>query len=230
MDFDNLKPLQVNISRAVVNGSIYDVVSLEEFAKATNIGNIAIKENYNGKDVVLPVRGQYTGTNTIPGVYQSGDSLLFHIFPNNENIEQFVPKKMIEINNTSSMKDIIESEDTLARLSEPWITSSDNVTHLPIQPDDNPEMKCLKQAINAKSVDFDKYSVRFGANFPNDKRQLKGKSATLNIIKRFCDKMDMEAVLILRDKNSNVPNPMGQEIEVSLTGSGYAEEDDDYEE
>ena len=68
-----------------------------------------------------------------------------------------------------------------------------------------------------KSIDIEKYAGRFRDNFPNDKRQLKNTSATLNILKRFCKCMDMEALLTLRDKNPNVPNPIGEEITVSLT-------------
>ena len=59
-------------------------------------------------------------------------------------------------------------------------------------------------------------------NFPNDKRQLRGDSMTLNILKRFCRNLDLEAQLILKDKNDNVPNPLGREIVVSLT-DGYDE-------
>jgi hypothetical protein len=36
----------------------------------------------------------------------------------------------------------------------------------------------------------------------------------------------MEAVLIFRDKNPNVPNPIGREISVSLT-DGYINDDED---
>ena len=97
-------------------------------------------------------------------------------------------------------------------MTEPWITSPDNITTFPISSDDQPEMKALKLALNAKHIDFDKYAPRFGSNFPNDKRQLKNPSATLNIIKRFCDNCDMECELVFKDKNTGVPNPMNKEI------------------
>ena len=72
-------------------------------------------------------------------------------------------------------------------------------------------------ALNAKHIDIDKYAGRFGENFPNDKRQLKNNNATLKIIKRFCENCDMEAILIFKDKNPDVPNPMNKEVVVSLT-------------
>jgi hypothetical protein len=38
--------------------------------------------------------------------------------------------------------------------------------------------------------------------------------------------MDMEALLTLRDKSPDVPNPIGREITVSLT-DGYSDEDNE---
>ena len=36
----------------------------------------------------------------------------------------------------------------------------------------------------------------------------------------------MEAILILQDKNPNVPNPMGKRVEVSLTGTNFYNNDE----
>jgi hypothetical protein len=72
-------------------------------------------------------------------------------------------------------------------------------------------------ALNDKNIDLDKYAGRFQDNYPNDKRQLKNHSMTLNILKRFCKNCDIEAVLTLRDRNPDVPNPIGHEVSISLT-------------
>jgi hypothetical protein len=122
------------------------------------------------------------------------------------------------------MKTILEKEETISRMAEPWITSPDNISRFVISEDDQPEMVALKQALNSKQIDLDKYAMRFGQNFPNDKRQLRTHSATLNIIKRFCENLDMDAILILKDKHPSVPNPMGREIEVNLTSPKAYEE------
>ena len=218
----------INVVKGVVNGSIYDIVSYDEYVesedKATS-GNLAIKTEHNGKDIVLPYKGNYNGNTTIPGVYNIGPADIF-IFPNEDQEERYRAKRMVEISNTDSINEILQKKETLARLAEPWITSPDNITKFQINEDDNPEMVCLKEALNAKNIDFDKYAPRFGANFPNDKRQLKSNSATLNIIKRFCENCDMEAILILQDKNPGVPNPMGKRIEVSLTGTNIINNDE----
>ena len=178
----------MNIVKGVVNGSIYDIVSYDEYSASSNIeanaNNIAIKTNHNGNDIVLPFKGNYNGKTTIPGVYNLGPADIF-IFPDDNHVENYRARKVVEINNRNSISEILEKKETLARLAEPWITSPDNITKFKVMDDDNPEMVCLKEALNAKNIDFDKYAPRFGANFPNDKRQLKSKSATLNIIKRF---------------------------------------------
>ena len=80
-----------------------------------------------------------------------------------------------------------------------------------------------KVCYNEKHIDIDKYSNRFGSNYPNDKRQLRNNQVTLNIIKRFCKNMDMEALLIIRNKSEDVPNPLSKDIVVSLT-DGYLDE------
>lgn len=216
----NINPLNVKITRGVINGQMYELLDYDSYSKQidyiSEISKIGIVENYKGKNIILPFRGKYGTQNINPGIYDAGP-VDFIIYPDDNNISQFVPAKVVEITNTQDMKEILEREDIIARMDEPWITSPDNITHFAISEEDRPEMICLKTALNSKKIDIDKYSGRFGDNFPNDKRQLKNNSVTLNILKRFCDCMDMEAKLILKDKNPNVPNPIGTEIVVSLT-------------
>lgn len=219
-----IKPLNIHVLKAVTNGQVYDVMSYDEYGKLKEIPKgVAILEEYNALKVLLPVKGEYTGQ-IIPGVYSSG-AVDFVVYPTNQSqMEEYMPTKIVDISNTNSMKEILQKEETLTRLAEPWITNPDNITKFPINEDDQPEMKCLKSALNSKNMDFDKYAPRFGENFPNDKRQLKNSSATLNIIKRFCEKCDMEAILVLKDKKPDVPNPIGKEISVSLTDNYCSDE------
>lgn len=222
----DIKPLNIKVTRCVISGQMYDLMNYEEFSKLQEyIPNTAIIEKVDDKNIVLPYRGNYSNQQTSPGIYSSG-CVDFVIYPEAQDVDQYVPTKIIELSNNTAMKDILERKETLARLDEPWITSPDNITQFTITEDDRPEMRCLKTALNKKRVDIDKYSARFGDNFPNDKRQLKNTGATLNIIKRFCKHMDMEAVLTLRDKNSSVPNPIGTEVTVSLTEDYFSDDDE----
>ena len=217
MNINDIAPLNISIKRGVVDGQLYEIHEYEEFAKIKDpVGSVAILEKIDNQDIVLPYRGKYNGQQSTPGVYNAG-CIDFVIKPTEDQMEHYLPKKIVEISNTSSMKEIMESRDVISRMSEPWITTPDNITTFNIVEEDQPEMRCLKTAINCKQIDFDKYSSRFGDNYPNDKRQLKNNSVTLTMAKRFCDKLDMEAILILRDKNLDVPNPMNKEIRVSLT-------------
>jgi hypothetical protein len=226
----DIKPLDTKISRCVINGQILDIMTYDEYSKNPQLHNSSvaiIEELEDSEKIVLPYRGKCDNANppSSPGIYNAG-CIDFCVYPNESVKNQYIPDKIIELDNHTAMKDILEKEEVMSRLNEPWITSPDNITSFPICQEDKPEMKCLKSALNEKHIDFDKYSVRFGQNFPNDKRQLKNNSATLNIIKRFCDKCDMEAILVLRDKNPNVPNPIGKEISVSLTDD-YVDDDED---
>lgn len=229
---EKIKKLDISVKKAVVNGSMYDIISEDEFEKNSKVypnnSSVAVeKELDNGRVIDLPIRNiNYFNQGTItPGIYTGPNSpFVFTILPNQENINNFTPRKTVEINNHDSMKTILEKEETISRMAEPWITSPDNISRFVISEDDQPEMVALKQALNSKQIDLDKYAMRFGQNFPNDKRQLRTHSATLNIIKRFCDNLDMDAILILKDKHPSVPNPMGREIEVNLTSPKTYEE------
>lgn len=224
----NINPLNIKISRCVLDGQMYELHSYEDFIKEKNIvPNSALLEEYNGEKIVLPYRGNYdTQTTHLPGIYNAG-CIDIVVMPNEEDRIKFTPSKIVEMSNNNSIKEILERKDVIAHLDEPWITSPDNITQFNITEDDKPEMICLKTALNAKHVDIDKYAPRFKDNFPNDKRQLKNNGATLNIIKRFCENMDMECLLTLRDKNPDVPNPIGQEITISITDNYPSDEEDD---
>lgn len=241
-------PLNISVVKAPVNGQTFDVVEYGEYAQNPeayyNRTDVAIPVDHNGRQMMLPFRGSYPGPRTIiPGVYDAG-CIDFVVKPDEGFADKYIPdpSSIISLSNTDSIRELIMKEDSVKRLDEPFITTPDNITNIPINPNDQPEMVCLKKALNAKRIDIDKYAGRFGDNFPNDKRQLKAKSCTLNIIKRYCNNCDMEALLILRDSNPNVANPMNTEICVSLTShsddepdtetevlSTYESDEDDYE-
>ena len=82
----------------------------------------------------------------------------------------------------------------------------------------------MKQALNLKNIDIDAYADRFGENFNNEKRLLKGSSITMSKLKSIGDKLDMKITLTITDSNPNVPNPIGQEISVDICGYGDEEE------
>ena len=215
-----IPPLKVSITKAAINGQVVDVVDYDEYSNHIDCYNgrndVAIPVDMRGREILLPVKGRYSSNVTLPGVYNAG-CVDFLIYPDEAFAERYIPKDFISMSNTDDIRKLIKNGDAARKLDEPFITSPDSITCIPIKETDQPEMKGLKMALNAKNIDIDKYAARFGDNYPNDKRQLKNSNATLKIIKRFCENCDMEAILTFRDKNPDVPNPMNTEITVSLT-------------
>lgn len=238
-NYDNLgvlPPIDISVTRAAINGQTFDIVEYEKYRESFDSyfgrGNVAIPfEQPDGRTMILPLKGKYNpSTSLSPGVYNAG-CVDFVVKPEESFVERYIPdpESIICMSNTDDIRELILKGDIVKKLDEPFITTPDNITNIPINQNDQPEMVCLKKALNAKKIDIDKYAARFGDNFPNDKRQLKSKSATLNIIKRYCANCDMEAILTLRDAGPNVPNPMNTEITVSLTSLNTEEDDTLYE-
>ena len=215
-----IPPLKVSITKAAINGQVVDVVDYDEYSSHIDCysgrNDVAIPVDMRGREILLPIKGSYSSNVTLPGVYNAG-CVDFLIYPDEAFAERYIPKDFISMSNTDDIRELIKNGDAARKLDEPFITSPDSITCIPIKETDQPEMKGLKMALNAKNIDIDKYAARFGDNYPNDKRQLKNSNATLKIIKRFCENCDMEAILTFRDKNPDVPNPMNTEITVSLT-------------
>ena len=212
-----IPPLKVSITKAAINGQVVDYDEYSNHIDCYSDRNdVAIPVDMRGREILLPIKGSYSSNVTLPGVYNAG-CVDFLIYPDEAFVERYMPKDFISMSNTDDIKELIKNGDAARKLDEPFITSPDSITCIPIKETDQPEMKGLKMALNAKNIDIDKYAARFGDNYPNDKRQLKNSNATLKIIKRFCENCDMEAILTFRDKNPDVPNPMNTEITVSLT-------------
>ena len=229
----NPKPLNLHTKRCVMNGQMMNIMSYDDYTKSSGLADSSTgieRVTTSGKTIVLPYKGNLPANITnpvIPGVYNLGPADIV-VMPNAEEEDDYVPNKVIEFDNTDSIKQILESQAQLSKLAEPWITNPDNITFVSIGESDRPEVVGLKTAINEKHIDIDKYAGRFGENFPNDKRQLRNESLTLKMLERFCQNLDMEAVLIFKDKKPDVPNPIGREIAVSLT-DGYSNDDDEQE-
>lgn len=223
---DNLNPLNVNISRCALSGKIYDLHTYEDFCNINEkTSDDALIEEKDGVKMVYPYQGDYpsNATNLQAGIYSAG-CIDIVVEPSEETRADYIPQKIVELSNNNSIKEILEQKNIMSRLDEPWITSHDDITEYPILDEDKGEMRCLKSAINKKQIDIDKYAPRFGDNFLNDRRRMKDNEVTLFILKRFCKNLDMEAILTLRDKNPDVPNPMGCEISVSLTDDDISED------
>lgn len=228
----SIPPLDIKTRRVILNnGQMYEALTYEEYAKlpqelldSSHIGVIVTDKNDINKEICLPYRGEYSGRPINPGIYSAG-CIDFEVLPNEATKIDYIPKGDIQISSNESMEEVLEKQKEYRQIGNSMlINDTDNVTRFEIAENDQPAMRLLKMALNQKAINIDDYAGRFGDNFPNDKRQLKNNNVTLNILSRFCDKCDMELLLTIQDANSDVPNPMGTPITLSITDA-YRGED-----
>lgn len=193
---------------------IYTVVSKEEYTKNNDLYNPKSTAIMLG-DKVLPVRNP--SIDTEPGIYYKDDDPIAEIVkPSESEINEYSSERIIDFDNSKDIGDIIAKNTMLRDLqSDLMVSGSDNIFYLSINPDDTPEMKALKTAINSKQVDKKVYEDRF-SQFQNDMRLLKGNSITLSKLIGICDGFDISCIMTLKDRDGAV-NPMGIEVTMDLT-------------
>lgn len=163
--------------------------------------------------VVLPIKNRTTDTG--PGMYYQPGAMVCYV-EKPEDQAAYSADKVIDYSNPSNIGEIFRNNELIRDIRNDIMTTSDNIFYLKIGDNDTPEMKALKTAINSKQVDKRQYEDRFD-QFQNDMRLLKGESITLGKLISICGAFDISAVLTLRDKYTDTPNPMNQELSVDLT-------------
>lgn len=186
----------------------------------------AVEIEHNGSPVILPVREKKDDDISKPGFYVDEGPLVFISYPETEDEERiYMPSsdKVFDMRDIKTMQELVtrkeEYDQTITSLLETDLMD-DSIFKPPLLKTDTPEMRALKEAIIAKQIDLDKYSSRFGDNYPNDKRKLKDDNITSYMLKRICDNLDIQVDLVFRDAKSNVPNPMGKVVKVNMV-PGY---------
>ena len=207
--------------KAKIEGRVTTVVDMKDALSNTAFQNKFTSVQVN--DVVLPVKTSYDPTSA--GLYISSNSKIGRIiYPSDEDKEEYSSKNIIDFSDVQNMKELIEKQEEVKNLESEVLSNSDNLFKPIPKENDSPEMKALKQAICAKNIDIDLYADRFGDNFNNDKRLLKGSSITMSKTKSICNKLDLKVTLTISDASPNVPNPMNDVITVDICG-GYNEEE-----
>lgn len=221
----------MDLRTTTLDGKVMDIVSEEEYIKKWRMyaENLSIQfstaveiQDENGEDYILPFRNK---TDERPGIYADG-SIYFLKFPTEEE-SQYKKKNLeiIDFSDTANIKDFLDKNAQIREMETNVLTDIDSVFIPPMFPDDSPEMRAFKEAVASKHMDINKYAPRFGDNFLNDKRILKTNSITMNKLVSMCNNFDIEAELILRNANPDVPNPMKKEIRTILTGIGGDDND-----
>lgn len=205
-----------------IGNTLYDVISYDEFKRNHDsymkfIGSVAI--SYNG--LAYPLR---SANDIRPGLYCEWPLCFFKPPFGQEIIAMYNMNNAINFSEAKNYAEVIEAHERYTNSERAILTTIDNITVPEIGPTDTPAMWALKKAIISKKIDLDKYDYRFGSeNYANDKRLLKRDSITLPKLKTYADALDIEIEMTLKDRDANVPNPMGKPITVKITG-GVSEE------
>lgn len=197
-----------------INHKLYNVVDPSEYTRTQSCYSAKTTAVQIG-DVVLPVR---SSTDNLPGVYYTNgrDLMAKVVKPSEDQQQEYSADKIIDFTNAHDIGEVMRKNDLLRNIQEDLMVSGkDNILCLPSSPEDTPEMRALKAAINAKQIDKKQYEDRFD-QFQNNMRLLKGKSITLSKMKEICTGFDIACKLTLKDKPGAV-NPMNTEISLDLT-------------
>lgn len=212
---------------ATVDGKMLEVITPEDYGRNKELYNnprtgIELTNPNDGRNYILPIRGS---SDDRPGVYDEG-IIYFTKFPDEKDASKYATDSVdiVDFNDTKDVEDFISKQKQLRDIESEILTDIDNIFMPPIDQNDSPEMRVLKEATREKHCDINKYAGRFGSNFLNDKRIFKDKNVTLNKILRIANNMDMEVELTIRDKGPDVPNPMGKEVSAILTGGSANDE------
>ena len=209
---------------ASIDGKILDIITEEEYLNKYKLYSenpsfcsmTALEINNGNESYLLPFRGK---SDDRPGIYPNGD-IYFIKYPENDEEEKAYNKhniNVIDFSNVNNITDFLEKNNQVRELENLSLSDSDEIFVPPISGTETEAMAAFKQAIIAKHMDIDRYASRFGENYLNDKRILKGNDITMNKLVSICNKFDIEAKLILSDKHPDVANPMGKNIEAVLT-------------
>lgn len=198
-----------------IGDKIYDVTTLDHYSNFKDAYMSQYTAIYDADtNLVLPIKNRYDNG---PGI-MIGTGIAYIDEPELEIRDEYSDNGIIDFDNSKSIHDMMEKQKVVRSLERDILTSPDNIFTPKIFDDDSPEMKALKNAVLGKHIDLDKYEPRFGSNYNNDKRLFNKNTISLSMLKRVCEALDIEATLTLTDKSEDVPNPMGQTIEVKLTG------------
>jgi hypothetical protein len=148
------------------------------------------------------------------GVVDYDIAVKYHKPQNEEQVETYSTKHLIDFDKVDSAREMIQKQAEFEAAERTVLISKDNIYSLSIDTEkDSPEFALLKDAINKKQVDIQAYRGKLGSDFSNDLRLLtSSNSITFNKMKEIGGALDISGELILRDKNPNVANPIGEEI------------------
>ena len=199
------------MKKALINNRLYDVVTMDEYTDNQDLYHPRFTA-IEAHDQVLPIKNR---NDSDVGIYYQNNGVVCEVKKPEPDDHIYDSSNIIDYSDCKTVKDVINKDNLVRDIENEILTTKDNIFSLNIGPDDTPEMKAVKEAINLKQVDIKQYENRFD-QFQNDIRLLKGKSITLGKLISTCDNFDISAELILKDRDG-CANPMNSEIRINLT-------------
>lgn len=207
--------------KIVVNNKAMTVITEEELRRMYDQDMIMEDTCIEKGDYVYPVSVTYR-----PDVPSAtiNEAAIFYTEPKTEEEKkEYASSKIIDFSSTNikSFQDHIKMVDAMKTEQSIGLSTINNALTLPANDYDTPELRIIKEAINAKKIDADAYKDKFPSNsdFNNDMRALKNTSNnTISFFKakRILKSFDIEAELIIRDQEGAI-NPIGKEFRIILT-------------
>lgn len=212
----------MNLKSTIIEGMSKDVISEDEFkskyglyTENKSIQSVtAVEANYNNHEYILPIRGK---SDDRPGIYPNG--AVYFIKTPEEGDRSFDKENLTiaDFSDVTTLNEYFEKNSQLKKMEVDTLNESDDIYKPTYSGNESAEMKAVKDAITSKSMDLNKYAPRFGDNFLNTKRLLKGDSITMNKLIEVSNALDIEAELILRNASTDIANPMANEIHMIIT-------------
>lgn len=207
--------------KVILNGKLYTVVSEDEYVNMVNSGLLFDDTCVQCGDYVYPVYNNFKEDKVC--AYKFDHWIQYTLPKTEEDKTAYSAENIIDFNskNIKSLKDHIELVDKLKSEQNIGLNNMKDSLVLPINEEDDPELKLIKKALNAKHVDGEAYKSKFPSNsdYNNDMRALKNpdsNSISFFKAKRILNSFDMEMELVIRDKE-NAINPMRKEFREVLT-------------
>lgn len=206
-----------------LEGKRMEVITIDEYRKNPSIYSLQDTAIHLGP-YVLPVKTKQFNPNEI-GYYVNEILYQYRLPVTPEEKEIYSDKHLYRFSNVTDMRDIIQLQGKINDEEMAFLSDSDNIYKPEIDVvHDSPIMIGLKQAIMEKEIDINRYSSRFSKTaFNNDKRLLSKHDISIKKFMELSDKFDMKATLIIEDKKTDCPNPIGHKIVIKLDGGNSDE-------
>lgn len=213
--------MSISSKRVVLDDKTMEVITLSEYEKLLRL-NTPIFDDTCVEDngYFYPITKQYKPD--MVSVCGIGPVIKFTDPETEEDKEKYSMNNVIDFSSgkLEGMKDYMDKIDRLKNMESNRLTNIKNVLTIPINENDAPELKALKECINEKHIDAEAYKQKFpsASDYNNDLRHMKSDNNAISFFKakRIAKAFDIEMKLIICDKEDAI-NPSGKVYTVLLT-------------